>query len=108
MNEKEYKKTLAGMGCIVCRLLFNIKDSEVQLHHYRSGGWGKGDYTTLIPLCPEHHVGKTGIHGMGTKAFDKHYSQKGFTQEKLLILTREMMSNSLEIPAEKNIPPSDF
>lgn len=44
-------------------------------------GWGKGDYTTLIPLCTEHHRGNTGVHGLGTKAFPKHY---GFTEEDLL------------------------
>lgn len=44
-------------------------------------GWGKGDYTTLIPLCPEHHRGNTGVHGLGVKRFPKHY---GFTEEDLL------------------------
>ena len=93
---------------MVCRKLYGITDSPVQLHHYRSGGWGKGDYTTLIPLCPEHHVGKTGVHGLGTKGFDKHYSPKGFTQKDLLILVQKMMSNSGEISTEKKTPPLDF
>ena len=44
-------------------------------------GWGKGDYKTLIPLCTEHHRGNTGVHGLGTKGFEKHY---GFTEEDLL------------------------
>ena len=91
MNEKQYKQKLVTLGCAVCRRLYGITDSPVQLHHFRSGGWGKGDYTTLIPLCPEHHTGKTGIHGMGTKAFDKFYDNHGFTQETLLDDTKELI-----------------
>jgi hypothetical protein len=79
--EAEHKAALVGLGCMVCRRLFNITDSQVELHHRREGGWGKGDYTTLIPLCYEHHRGDSGVHGMGTKGFAKHY---GFTQQDLL------------------------
>jgi hypothetical protein len=40
---------------------------------------------TLIPLCPEHHTGMTGVHGMGAKAFDFYYSKHhGLTQSSLL------------------------
>ena len=80
-EEMIHKGKLAALGCMVCRRLYGITDSPVELHHLRTGGWGKGNYKTLIPLCPEHHRGKTGIHGMGTKAFDRHYP---FTQQDLL------------------------
>ena len=86
-----HKSKLAGMGCMVCRRLWNITDGPVVLHHRRggNGGWGKGDYTTLIPVCFEHHVGKTGIHGMGTKAFPQHY---GFTEADLLADVQLLLS----------------
>ena len=32
-------------------------------------------------LCVEHHRGNTGIHGLGTKGFVKHYN---ITQQELL------------------------
>jgi hypothetical protein len=35
----------------------------------------------VIPLCPEHHRGKTGIHGLGTKGFPKHW---GYDEDDLL------------------------
>ena len=80
--EKKHKQTLATLGCMVCRRLYGINHGEVELHHRRKGmGWGKGDYTTLIPLCPEHHRGNSGVHGLGTKGFEKRYR---FTEEELL------------------------
>ena len=66
-----HKGKVANLGCAMCNFLYGPHaPGPVELHHYRGGGWGKGDYKTLIPLCPEHHRGKTGVHGIGTKAFD--------------------------------------
>ena len=70
--EKKHKQTLARLGCMVCRRLYGINHGEVELHHRRKGmGWGKGDYTTLIPLCPEHHRGSKGWHGT-REEFKRH------------------------------------
>jgi hypothetical protein len=84
-KEKEHKAKVARLGCMVCRRLFDnlqLIDSPVELHHMRGGrGWGKGDYTTLIPLCLEHHRGNTGVHSLGTKGFVKRY---GFSEQELL------------------------
>lgn len=80
--ELEHKARLAGLGCMVCVRLHGPHDpGPVELHHLRTGGWGKGDYRTLIPLCVAHHRGKLGVHGLGTKGFAKHY---GFDQQDLL------------------------
>lgn len=81
-DELRHKSALADMGCMVCIHLYGPHDpGPVELHHLRTGGWGKGNYKTLIPLCPEHHRGKTGVHGLGTKGFPAHY---GFDQQDLL------------------------
>jgi hypothetical protein len=81
-DEKAHKTAVASLGCAVCWRLHGPHDpAPVELHHLRANGWGKGDYKTLIPLCPEHHRGKTGVHGLGTKGFVKHY---GFDQQDLL------------------------
>ena len=91
-EEKDHKQLLASLGCMVCRRLYDITHGEVELHHMRGGrGWGKGDYTTLIPLCVEHHRGNTGVHGLGTKGFPKHY---GFTEEDLLNDTLAIVSET--------------
>lgn len=83
-EEKKHKERLARLGCMVCiRLHGQHEPGPVQLHHQRGGmgGWGKGSYLTLIPLCVEHHLGKTGVHGLGTRAFPEYY---GFTEADLL------------------------
>jgi len=84
--EHAHKARLAALGCMACRRIHGPHaPAEVELHHLRAGGWGKGDYRTLIPLCYEHHRGQTGVHGMGTKAFDRTYGiSHGFTQLILL------------------------
>lgn len=78
----QHKSRLAGLGCMAClRIHGPHEPGPVELHHLRTGGWGKGDHTTLIPLCVEHHRGNDGVHGLGTKGFAKHH---GFDQQDLL------------------------
>ncbi len=91
-EEKLYKSVLADMGCMVCRNLYGITDGPVELHHLRTGGWGKGDYTTLIPLCFEHHRGNAGIHTKGTKAW---VLAIGLTQETLLEQTQLLAAGQM-------------
>ncbi|MGE5452441.1 MAG: Ref family recombination enhancement nuclease [Acidobacteriota bacterium] len=81
-TEKQHKAALAELGCMACRRIHGPHNpGPVELHHRRSGGWGKGSFMTLIPLCVEHHRGATGVHGLGTKGFVAHH---GFTQQDLL------------------------
>lgn len=50
---------IASMDCACCG------DSPVSVHHIRTGQGGAqraSDFLT-IPLCPECHQGKGGIHG---------------------------------------------
>ena len=79
-EELQHKARLVGLGCMVCKKLFDAHEpGPVELHHLRTGGWGKGDYMTLIPLCYQHHRGTYGIHTHGTKAWERTYgSQQEF------------------------------
>jgi len=89
LAEKKHKTAVAELGCAVCRRL-GYGQTPSELHHKRGGrgGWGKGDYMTLIPLCPEHHRGATGVHGLGTRGFAKHY---GFDEADLLADTLALL-----------------
>jgi hypothetical protein len=82
VNVKKYMSLVAEMGCIVCKRM-GYPGTPAELHHPRAGtGAGRraSDWD-VIPLCPEHHRGKTGIHGLGTKGFVKHW---GFDEQDLL------------------------
>ena len=80
--EKRHKEAVASLGCALCHHLHGDHEPvPVELHHLRAGGWGNGDYKTLMPLCAEHHRGNTGVHGLGTRGFVKFY---GITQQELL------------------------
>jgi hypothetical protein len=43
----------------------------------------------VIPLCPEHHRGNTGVHGLGAKGFERRYN---LTQEDLLTFTTRLLA----------------
>jgi len=54
----------------------------------------------VIPLCPTHHRGKTGVHGLGTKGFPKHW---GFTEHDLLDEVRGLIKEIYGVSAtDKN------
>jgi len=89
MTKKHYDK-VAKLGCILCLHLglgHPENPSPCEIHHIRRFG-GKRDNAPVIGLCPEHHRGNTGVHGLGAKGFEKRY---GFGQEFLLELTNELL-----------------
>jgi hypothetical protein len=83
--EKLHYAKVANLGCSLCRYL-GYGESPPELHHIRRAG--KRSNAPVIPLCPEHHRGNTGIHGMGRKAFEKEYK---VTEEQLLKLTEKLI-----------------
>jgi hypothetical protein len=48
----------------------------------------KRENAPVIPLCPTHHVGNDGVHGLGKKAFAEKY---GVTEEDLLTQTEALL-----------------
>lgn len=86
---KAHMGNVAELGCILCRVLM-LGQTPAELHHPRRGtGMGqKAPDTDVIPLCPEHHRGSTGVHGLGTKGFAERY---GCTEADLLQLTRALL-----------------
>lgn len=82
-----HKGKVAELGCAMCHHIHGLHaPGPVELHHIRTGGWGKGNYKTLIPLCVNHHRGAEGIHHIGTKLWER---QLGATQQQLLDWTLE-------------------
>jgi hypothetical protein len=79
-RKKEYSR-LAETGCILCRHR-GVPDTPAELHHIRNGG--RREDAPVIPLCPEHHRGATGVHSLGSRGFVRVH---GISEEELLKLT---------------------
>ena len=87
--EKRYMSRVAELGCLVCKRM-GYEGTPAELHHKRAGtGAGRrSSHMEVIPLCPEHHRGKTGFHGLGTKGFPEHY---GYDENDLLEDVRSLL-----------------
>ncbi len=90
---RRYMGEVAALGCLACRRIHGPHDpGPAELHHPRVGagmGLRSSDWD-VIPLCPEHHRGKTGVHGLGTRGFAKHH---GFSEADLLADVRELIKD---------------
>lgn len=87
--EHQHMDRVAALGCMLCYHL-GVGGTPAQIHHLREGqGMSqRASNYLVIPLCPEHHQGRDGIHGMGTNAFESTY---GVTELGLLAMTIEQM-----------------
>jgi len=72
-SEKNTLNKIAELGCILCSEFFGIEGTPAELHHVRRYG-NVRSASPVLPLCPEHHRGNSGIHGLGAKSFIKKYS----------------------------------
>ncbi len=88
--EKEYLNRVASLGCILCREL-GYGETPATIHHPREGqGMSQRASNWLaIPLCPEHHQGATGLHGLGTRGF---YARYRLDELDLLAMTIEALA----------------
>jgi len=87
---KRHKDRVFRLGCCICRLLGH-EPTPPHLHHVREGqGMSqRASDMLVIPLCPEHHQGATGIHGLGTREFERRYKT---TELDLLAETLELLA----------------
>lgn len=72
--ERQHMNAQSESGCILCRFL-GYGNTPAEIHHIRHGmGAGqRNSHLMTIPLCPEHHRGATGYHGLGRRAFERMY-----------------------------------
>jgi hypothetical protein len=71
MNAKGYAKRVRDIGCILCWHL-GYGQTPASIHHIESVRDGFSDYA-IVPLCSEHHQGKTGVHGLSRRGFEARY-----------------------------------
>lgn len=77
-----YMDLVARAGCVICTRFENTSTAP-ELHHVAEGSGVRSDYM-VVGLCPEHHRGPTGLHGMGPKAFLRFYRPPGESEYGLL------------------------
>lgn len=82
---RRHMQRVAGLGCILC-LHLGLGPTPAEVHHVFDTS-DRDDMLT-IPLCPEHHRGRTGFHGAGERAFNMLHKT---SEKKLLALTLERL-----------------
>ena len=78
----KWRNNLAGLQCLVGKRHGGC-GGGIQLHHVAEGSGLRHDYG-LVPLCHEHHQGKSGLHGMGARNFIRLYRPPGESEYGLL------------------------
>ena len=72
-DEKKRLNQIAELGCILCSEVLGIENCPpAEIHHVRRYG-NVRLASPCLPLCPEHHRGNSGVHGLGTKGFEKKW-----------------------------------
>jgi hypothetical protein len=66
--ERAHLAKVAELGCILCRTL-GMRETPATNHHLREGqGMSqRASHFLAVPLCREHHLGRTGLHGLGRR-----------------------------------------
>ena len=85
---KRWMGLIAQLSCVVCERNGIFPQGQIHLHHVAEGSGLRSDFA-VAPLCAEHHIGKSGLHGMGTKAFIRLYRPPGDSEYGLLVWTAE-------------------
>ncbi len=90
--ERRHVDRVANAGCIICWQL-DLEKTTPEIHHVAEGS-GLRSWFGVAGLCPEHHRGKTGLHGMGTKRFCAAYRVPGECEYGLLVLQNELLART--------------
>ena len=103
-DEKNALNQIAELGCILCSTVLGFEGTPAELHHIRRYG-GKRSASPIIPLCPEHHRGNTGVHGLGHKGFASKWK---VTEEELLERCNKKLGENaerrkLKVPGDQNL-----
>jgi hypothetical protein len=82
--ERAHMGRVAGLGCLLCGM-------PAEVHHIREGqGMAQRASNWLtVPLCPEHHRGMSGLHGLGERGFERRYR---LSELDLLAMTSERLA----------------
>jgi hypothetical protein len=81
---------VARVPCVLCKHM-GLGDSPAIVHHMKLGTGASdraSDFLT-IALCPEHHVGESGVHTLKEKGLRLRYN---LSEIDLLAMTLEQLA----------------
>lgn len=71
MSLADYVERLHELPCVLCWKKLGRIVYGVETHH--AGDADERDDWAQLPLCPEHHQGATGIHGLHRRGFHRFW-----------------------------------
>ncbi len=86
VKASKHMERIAEIGCCICHQLGHGY-TPCEVHHIGDTA-ERNDFLT-IGLCPEHHRGATGFHGLGEREFNRRYKT---SETGLLAWTIERMA----------------
>lgn len=79
-------KRVAELACLICEKC-GLGNSPAEVHHVFDSA-ARSDWLT-VPLCPIHHRGSLGFHGLGQRAFERKYKT---SEAELLAMTIQRLA----------------
>lgn len=86
VKSAKHMEKVAGLGCAICAKC-GLDYTPAEVHHVFDSA-ARCDFLT-IPLCPTHHRGDIGFHGLGEREFNRKYKT---TEANLLAWTLERLA----------------
>ena len=83
---KRHMQRVSEIPCVLCDKL-GLGKTPAEVHHVFDSA-ARSDWL-VAALCPEHHRGATGFHGLGEREFNRRYK---ITEADLLALTLEKLA----------------
>ncbi|SCX93549.1 hypothetical protein SAMN05216420_101381 [Nitrosospira sp. Nl5] len=62
---RNHMDKVAQLPCVICLYKLGVETRPVHVHHDTV----PADDFAVAALCPEHHQGSTGVHGLHRRAF---------------------------------------
>jgi hypothetical protein len=86
LKAKRHMARVASLSCLICEKC-GLGNSPSEVHHILDSAT-RSDFLT-VPLCPTHHRGALGFHGLGARAFERKYKT---SEAELLAMTLERLA----------------
>lgn len=86
VKSKTHMRRVAEISCLICEKC-GLGGTPAEVHHVFDSA-ARSDFL-VVPLCPEHHRGALGFHGLGQREFERKYHT---SEAELLAMTTERLA----------------